>query len=283
MGSYTRIAGAGTGAVLLALWLGVSTEGAGGAAQLQQAPNVTTDTRLTCHDQTTETRLQKHHGECQSCHTGGNAHAVAPEKGNIGRPAATQCLGCHGATMQRTWSFGQHAKGEVACSSCHAIHASRTVTTLEGRGRKVDRVSAKCASCHAGVMARFRMPSHHPVTEGVMSCTNCHDPHSGNQTTVRNEVELCGSCHQAQRTPKPLVHPPVAEACSTCHNPHGTPNRKLLVMAQPTLCIQCHSVADNRHAVGAVAGGPLGGAPLRKCTNCHKAIHGGQLDAHLRY
>ena len=96
MGSYTRIAGAGTGAVLLALWLGVSTEGAGGAAQLQQAPNVTTDTRLTCHDQTTETRLQKHHGECQSCHTGGNAHAVAPEKGNIGglrRPKASVARG----------------------------------------------------------------------------------------------------------------------------------------------------------------------------------------------
>ncbi|OFW21205.1 MAG: hypothetical protein A3H97_00270 [Acidobacteria bacterium RIFCSPLOWO2_02_FULL_65_29] len=132
-------------------------------------------------------------------------------------------------------------------------------------------------------MARFRLPSHHPVTEGAMSCTSCHDPHSGDRTSVRSEVERCGSCHQAQRTPKAIVHPPVAEACSTCHTPHGSPNRRLLTMAQPALCIQCHSVADTRHAVGAAARGALGGAVLRRCVACHKAIHGGQMDPHLRY
>ena len=141
--------------------------------------------------------------------------------------------------MKGKWSFGQHAKAAIACSGCHTIHVSRTPTGLEGRGKRIDRVSTMCATCHTDVMARFRMPSHHPVTEGAMSCTSCHDPHSGERTS--------------------------------------------LVMAQPALCIQCHSVADNRHAVGAAARGTLGGAVLRRCVGCHKAIHGGHMDPHLRY
>jgi DmsE family decaheme c-type cytochrome len=263
------------------LWICIGRLGADQAIA-QQAPTITSETCLTCHDTVNETRPHKNHSECQSCHSGGAAHVDTPEI-KIGLPAATQCLSCHGPTMKGTWSFGQHARAEVACSSCHTIHVSRTPKGLEGRGKRIDHVSATCASCHTDVMARFRLPSHHPVTEGAMSCTSCHDPHSGDRTEVRNLVDRCGSCHQAQRGPKAIVHPPVAESCSTCHSPHGSPNRRLLSMAQPTLCIQCHSVADNRHAVGAAARGALSGAVLRQCTNCHKAIHGGQMDPHLRY
>lgn len=281
----SRTAGVAGGVLLVVLWLGAT---AGRGASLQSgsppsAPGVTADTCLTCHDRAKETRLHEYHRECQSCHTGGTVHVERPEKSNIGLPAAAQCLTCHGATMKSRWSFGQHARAEVKCSSCHGIHLSRTATGIEARAKRVDQVSTTCASCHADVAARFRLPSHHPVTEGAMSCTSCHDPHSGDRTSVLSEVDRCGSCHQAQRTPKAVVHPPVAEGCSTCHNPHGSPNRRLLAMAQPTLCIQCHSIADNRHAVGSNPGGALGGAALRSCVSCHKAIHGSQMDNHLRY
>lgn len=301
MATMTRVTGlGGVGVCLLLLWVGIGTvfaRGAGvppgtGAPQTNQAASTTigqkaeaptTDTCLTCHDRVGETRLHEYHRECLTCHTGAAAHVAGPEKGNIGLPAAAQCLSCHAPTMKSSWSFGPHAKAEVACASCHTMHASRTSTGIETRAKRVDPVSAKCATCHTDVMARFRLPSRHPVSEGAMSCTSCHNPHSGNRTEVRNEVEKCGTCHQAQRTPKAIVHPPVAESCSTCHNPHGSPNRRLLTMAMPTLCIQCHSIADNRHAVGSLAGGALGGAALRNCVSCHKAIHGSQLDAHLRY
>ncbi len=253
------------------------------AADLPPGQGVPADTCLTCHDKATETRLHEYHRDCQSCHAGAAAHVEAPEKSNISRPAAAECLACHGTTMKGKWSFGQHARAAVACSSCHTIHVSRTPTGLEGRGKRIDRVSTMCATCHTDVMARFRLPSRHPVTDGVMSCTSCHDPHSGERTSLRSEVEWCGSCHQAQRTPKAIVHPPVAEGCSTCHDPHGSPNRRLLIMAQPALCIRCHSVADNRHAVGAAARGAVSGAVLRRCVGCHKAIHGGHMDPHLRY
>lgn len=278
-----RTAGVGVCVLVLALWLGVAGLNADQAASAQPADAVTSDTCQTCHDRANDTRLQEYHSECQSCHSGGPAHVATPEKSTINRPAAAECLTCHGATMNSTWSFGQHAKAAVACSSCHVIHVSRTPTGLEGRGKRVDQVSTKCASCHIDVMASFRLPSHHPVTEGAMSCVSCHDPHAGDRTTVRSEVERCGSCHQSQQTPKAIVHPPVAEACSTCHSPHGSANRRLLTLAQPALCIQCHSVADNRHAVAGAARGALSGAVLRRCVGCHKAIHGGQMDPHLRY
>ncbi len=278
----SRMAGVGAGVLLVAVSFGIRTLGADQASP-QPAPAPTSDACLTCHDRAAETRLQEYHRDCQSCHSGGTAHVEAPEKSNIGRPAATECLTCHGAAMKSAWSFGPHAKAAVACSSCHTIHVSRTPAGLEGRGKRIDRTSTLCASCHTDVMARFRLPSHHPVTEGAMSCTSCHDPHSGDRTSVRSEADRCGSCHQAQRTPKAFVHPPVAEGCTTCHSPHGSPNRRLLAIAQPALCIRCHSVADNRHAVGGAARGAVSGAVLRRCVGCHKAIHGGHMDPHLRY
>jgi predicted CXXCH cytochrome family protein len=75
----------------------------------------------------------------------------------------------------------------------------------------------------------------------------------------------------------------VVEECTICHNPHGSPNRRLLDIAQPMLCLQCHSIADNRHGQTGAAGARIGGAVLRSCTNCHSAIHGSSQDEHLRY
>lgn len=274
-----RLAGLAVSVLLLRLYVGTS------AAAPQSAPvqPVTEGTCLTCHDRAGDTRLQSHHQACLSCHLGGDTHVSEPQAGNIGRPAAAQCLTCHGAAMRGAWSFGDHAKADVACSSCHEMHPKREVAGLANRNRQLDRVSATCAGCHADVMARFRLPSRHPVSEGAMSCTSCHDPHAADRTALASEVDRCGKCHPSQRAPKPIVHPPVAEACSNCHTPHGSPNRRLLTLAQPALCIQCHSVADNRHAVNAAARGALSGAAMRGCVNCHKAIHGGQMDPHLRY
>lgn len=248
-----------------------------------QEPTVPRGTCLGCHDRPTDTRMHTVHSECATCHTGGAVHIEGPSLENIGKPAAAQCLTCHSDAMKTTWDFGPHAKAQVDCASCHTIHASRTATGTETRRGRMDAVSTKCATCHVATAAQFRLPSHHPVTEGVLSCTSCHDPHSGARTSVRGEVELCGSCHQEKKTPKAISHAPVTEGCSTCHTPHGSANRRMLVMSQPSLCVQCHSLADNRHAIGAVGRGALGGAVLRNCVSCHKAIHGSQSDRHLRF
>ena len=73
-------------------------------------------------------------------------------------------------------------------------------------------------------------------------------------------------------------HPPVVEDCLICHNPHGSPNRRLLQLAQPMQCVQCHSLVINLHG-----GTNLNGAQMRNCVNCHSAIHGGHSDPYLKY
>jgi DmsE family decaheme c-type cytochrome len=90
----------------------------------------------------------------------------------------------------------------------------------------------------------------------------------------------CAKCHQGVSGPKVFEHAPVVEDCTTCHNPHGSPNRRLLQLAQPMQCLQCHSVTANRHAS---QNGTLRGAQLRNCTNCHSAIHGSHSDPKLKF
>ena len=102
--------------------------------------------------------------------------------------------------------------------------------------------------------------------------------HSSRQATLASKNELCFSCHQNIRGPKVFEHAPVVEDCTYCHNPHGSPNRRLLQLAQPMQCLQCHSLSP-------MHGGStnLRGAQLRNCTNCHSAIHGSHSDPKLKY
>jgi DmsE family decaheme c-type cytochrome len=132
-------------------------------------------------------------------------------------------------------------------------------------------------SCHKDVAARLTMPSHHPVREGGLSCVHCHDPHSGRKTHLAGKNEQCTRCHQNVQGPKVFEHPPVVEDCTICHNPHGSPNRRLLQLAQPMQCLQCHSLAPTH------GGNAPRGAQLRGCTNCHAAVHGSHSSPSLKY
>jgi nitrate/TMAO reductase-like tetraheme cytochrome c subunit len=59
----------------------------------------------------------------------------------------------------------------------------------------------------------------------------------------------------------------------------------MLTATEPALCIQCHSVASNRHGqTGAASNNQLiSGAALRQCSSCHSAVHGSSQDQHLRF
>jgi predicted CXXCH cytochrome family protein len=98
-----------------------------------------------------------------------------------------------------------------------------------------------------------RRPPQHALApsgeEGGLSCANCHDPHSGKQTSLASQTETCTKWHQNVRGPKVFEHAPAAEDCTICHNPHGSPN----------------------------------GAQLRNCTNCHSAVNGSHSDPLLKY
>ncbi len=110
-----------------------------------------------------------------------------------------------------------------------------------------------------------------------MTCTDCHNPHGTVTPTLLKENsinETCYRCHAEKRGPFLFVHPPVNESCANCHDPHGSNHEKMLKLAKPRLCQQCH--VESRHPTEP-RGRSFDQARFvlgRSCTNCHANIHG---------
>lgn len=249
------------------------------------SPRVTGKQCVECHD--AESKTHVYHGDCATCHTDAVSHAQAekPKTVKVGKPDTKQCLACHATDKQRMHFYiAEHNKAGIQCSDCHGLHSPK-VKALNAGMEKAGKHTALCATCHQDVLARFSMPSHHPVKEGGVTCTGCHDPHAASKTALGGKNEQCTKCHQAVRGPHVFEHPPAAEDCTTCHDPHGSPNRRLLNIAQPMVCLQCHSVASNRHGQTGANNitQTISGAVLRDCASCHGAVHGSAVDQHLRH
>jgi len=238
-----------------------------------------------------------YHDDCTSCHVSAVDHAraeeakekaekgVRPKSINAGLPESKDCLSCHKNDAHRmNFAFSDHDKAGIQCRDCHGNHSPK-IKSLTAGMEKAGKDAALCMSCHKDVAAKFSLRSHHPLKEGGITCTDCHDQHGGKQTTLAGKTSQCTQCHQAERGPHAFDHAPVTEDCANCHNPHGTPNRKLLNLAQPMLCLQCHSVAGNRHGQdgGNTNGQVISPTALQNCSSCHNAPHGSHMDQHLRF
>ncbi|MEN8183620.1 MAG: cytochrome c3 family protein, partial [Myxococcota bacterium] len=170
--------------------------------------------------------------------------------------------------------------------------------------RTMDPPSRLCVECHEDVASRLRFPSHHPVPEGAMGCLDCHDPHEDRRIAGGSRNRVCAECHQDVVGPWIFEHPPVVDGCVLCHDPHGAVTQNLLSTLQPALCLSCHSLNDLWHHL-APGTGILTNLPisvdrptpdtdqvitdteamtfLRRCTDCHNAVHGSYTDEHLRH
>jgi len=241
-------------------------------------------------------RIAGYHADCESCHGNGSLHAEADAWVHIRYPANGDCLQCHaaGRDSHLQWGTGQHSRAGLLCSDCHNPHerSPRHLRPSDPRGHvaalpDMDRTSRLCTSCHTDVAADLRLPSHHPVGEGKLACTGCHDPHEDRRLRFARAGALCGDCHQDVSGPYVFEHPPAVEDCMSCHAPHGSPTDHLLDTVQPSLCLGCHSLADQFH------NDQSGGMPafqedrsrtfFRNCTNCPGAVHGSHTDEHLRH
>jgi len=237
------------------------------------------DACKTCHETNEQHQRIIFHSDCYACHTPTIEHLEEGGRGNIELPDSNKCLACHEYNdhERMNWAFSEHSKAGVECRQCHGNHSPK-VKKLPPQLMRADEDSAVCMTCHQDVAARMTLKSHHPVREGGLSCVSCHAPHDAQQTSLFGKNEQCNQCHQNVRGPKVFEHPPVVEDCTICHNPHGSPNRRLLQLAQPMQCVQCHSLAINLHG-----GTNLNGAQMRNCVNCHSAIHGSHSDPYLKY
>ena len=137
-----------------------------------------------------------------------------------------------------------------------------------------------CFGCHKDTKMKVSKRYRHPILEGKVACSDCHNPHgsAGPSMLVRdNVVDTCYQCHAEKRGPFLWQHQPVTENCSTCHNPHGTTVASMLKWRQPFLCQQCHEATSHRGGIpNFVRSGNNGIANTvaRGCVNCHANIHG---------
>lgn len=215
---------------------------------------------------------------CGSCHRGGEAHARAGGKkqlvdslrGTGARHQLAICGSCHESNEHlRHVRAGSHFRSDVTCLQCH----SPTAPAGDARGE----AESKCATCHAGVAAQFRQPNHHPVPEGRMHCSDCHEPH-GARHKIR-DLQLreasCLRCHQQYRGPFVFAHQASRnDGCVICHTPHGASNRRMLQQANSQQnCLQCHGDFPSFHD-------QTPGALFTNCLACHTEVHGSN---HSRY
>ncbi len=267
-----------------------------------------------CHEEIRgHERIAGYHSDCEGCHGGGSVHAESEELEDIRHPASDDCLACHGPgwDTHMAWSTAEHKRAGLICSDCHNPHV-RTRHHLrteelsgisEAAFPHIDDASGMCIGCHRDVGSRLRFPSHHPVGEGAMKCTSCHNPHEDRTTSLGVRNLLCAECHQDYMGPWIFEHPPVVDDCSICHNPHGAVTYNLLETTQPTICLSCHTLADTWHHDALSTGildsetidrdRPLpppqrivqqeANVYLDRCTDCHGAIHGSLTDEHLRH
>jgi tetratricopeptide (TPR) repeat protein len=111
-----------------------------------------------------------------------------------------------------------------------------------------------------------------------VTCSDCHDPHSGKLRLAGNEV--CGQCHAAKvfDTPAHHHHPegsPGAQ-CAACHMPttnymivHARQDHSMriprpdrsLTLGTPNACNKCHADKDPAWSVAALKGWGMGDKP----------------------
>ena len=168
-----------------------------------------------------------------------------------------------------------HGKENVSCIGCHRIHSAGAPVHLLKKAQP-----NLCYQCHNDVKEQFSMPFRHKVEEGIILCTDCHNPHGAEGENVRHSVswqfDECTKCHTT--TAGPFLHPhPVvkAEGCTACHFPHGGVYPMLLVQSNMnSLCLQCHLPSLNATTGQSAAASHGHSAPGQSCISCHSSIHG---------
>ena len=165
----------------------------------------------TCHVAYEGHKQYVYHADCTACHTLTDPSHLTQGGKTVKFPEADNCLTCHKTKDHKrmNWSFSEHSKANVQCRDCHGVHQPKIPRQFNLALWKTDQKSAVCMDCHQDVAARLNMPSHHPVKEGALSCTSCHEPHNGKQTTLISKNDQCFKCHQAIRGPKVFEHAPV--------------------------------------------------------------------------
>jgi DmsE family decaheme c-type cytochrome len=234
---------------------------------------------------------------CENCHGPGAMHSISGGGKGVGdlivfnakaniESQNQVCLNCHNQGKVALWHSSIHESKNLACVSCHQIHSTNAKLLIAATE------SQTCAGCHQEILAELQRTSHHPIREGKINCSDCHNPHGATTEKLisANSInEKCYECHAEKRGPFLWEHPPARENCLNCHQPHGSVHETLLTAKLPYLCQRCHSNSLHVGILYAVPPGvppesvynqrllgvlPLSQMSYRSCSNCHVNVHG---------
>jgi len=286
------------------------------AAEMGGAGYAGSDTCLSCHENQAKLMAKSPHWKkavpgnpynsqgCETCHGPGANHAEAGGgkgvgglttfgKGESAEKKSAVCLSCHeNSPKLALWDSGVHKKQDVACTDCHTLHGPPKTpagygTTYEGLGYVPSWQYQVCGKCHLDKKAAFNRRSHHPLIEGRITCSDCHNPHGSmgpSQILADSVNQLCYKCHAEKRGPFMFEHPPVDENCAACHSVHGSVHQSLLIEKVPNLCQNCHDASGHtgtRYSRETLFTGKFPAVQSfgRSCLNCHVNIHGSNAPA----
>lgn len=238
---------------------------------------------------------------CVNCHGASEKHMEAPGDAAtraepdivFGKDGATPvaernevCLGCHDGEDRMHWKGSAHQFADLSCASCHTIHAGSDPVLATALQPEV------CFGCHRNKRAETRRPFSHPIREGEMACSDCHNPHGSTGIALLAEStvnETCYSCHAEKRGPFLWEHQPVREDCTICHRPHGSVHQAMLKNRGPWLCQQCHLAQFHPSTAYSGTGLPGPTTPSgaqqmlgKNCLNCHSQVHGSNHPSGVR-
>ena len=162
--------------------------------------------------------------------------------GRVLSPSFEQkCLTCHG--QPGTLGAGTH--GGVRCESCHGPALDHVEsTTVPGRTPiRPERLTSEkvigiCAQCHTGlnninhadpVPGDLLVSSQVPALQhsecfrqsgGMITCTDCHDPHRDISGIAERATKTCLNCHGASNPQHGAICPVnTTSRCTGCHMP----------------------------------------------------------------
>ena len=235
----------------------------------EKAAEIGTSSCADCHEDMVEKMAATIHGRlgrheldpermCEACHGPGSIHGDSEGETPIARrfqddtveyDVANACATCHVGGGTLGWPASAHAAGGILCIECHDVKAPY-------QNRSPSAQAELCAGCHSEMRAIFDMPSHHPLREGKMACSDCHNPHSAELRLPGAQV--CGQCHDSERfaTAAHAGHEPGQADCLDCH------------MMQRTY-MQVDDRRDHSFRIPRPALADRHGAP-NACTNCHQ-------------
>src|SRR5438270_2749673 len=261
---------------------------------------VGSDTCKTCHEEEFrsfdrgphwKTELMKNRGPewqgCEACHgpgkehvdSGGDVSKIISFKKLSAAEGSRRCHDCHEFGAEHSnFPRSQHLLNNVGCTDCHSAHKAHVQQALLKQSQP-----QLCYGCHLEIKPEFSKPVHHRVNEGLMACSNCHNPHGGFLTrqlrSTAAQDQVCFGCHTDKAGPFVFEHSPVkTEGCVSCHTPHGSSNPRLLKRSQVNLlCLECHTLTIDSAAPGALSFHNQA-QKYQSCTLCHVAVHGSNSD-----